>query len=197
RSHGRDDRNHHAFVAPQLRQQLSNLRRQIESEHAELADRVLRRNELAEAPRVVLAFGDRHTDGEAAFAAQDAERDGIPNRARVNVDAQLTAILHTLVVERQHDVPRLKPGTFRRPAWDDVREHHTGLGRDVKRFRDQRGHRLRKDANLAPPYATVFSDLTEHVADDVARGGEADALAAARLRVDERVDANQPALGID
>ena len=43
----------------------------------------------------------------------------------------------------------------------------------------------------------VLRICSNDVADDVARRREADAFAAARLRVDEGVDADQPALGID
>ncbi len=51
--------------------------------------------------------------------------------------------------------------------------------------------RLRVHADVAAAHAAGLANLREDVADDVARSGKADALVAARLRVDERADADQ------
>ena len=60
-----------------------------------------------------------------------------------------------------------------------------------------RRDRLRAHADVAAAHAAVLADLLEDVADDVARRGEAEALVAAGLREDQRVDADEPALGVD
>ena len=68
---------------------------------------------------------------------------------------------------------------------------------DAQRLGEERRDRLRVDADIPPAHPAGLPDLREHVADDVARRGEADAFVAAGLRVDERADADQPAFRID
>ena len=118
--------------------------------------------------------------------------------ARVDIDAQLPAVLHAFAVERQHEVAGLQPGARGRAAGRDIREDDAGIDRrEAERLGQQRRDRLRVHADVAATHAAGLADLREDVADDVARRGEADTLVAAGLRVDQRADADQPALGID
>ena len=116
---------------------------------------------------------------------------------RVQVDAQLTAVLHSLAVERQDEVTRLQPGAGGRPTGRDIRQHDSGITRDAERLGQERRNRLRVHPDIAPAHTTGLANLGEDVADDVARRGEADAFVPAGLGIDERADAHQAPLGID
>ena len=72
-----------------------------------------------------------------------------------------------------------------------------GIAGDAERLGHERRHGLRVDADLASPHPAGFSDLREHIAHDVAGRGESNALVPAALAVDQRVDADQPAVRVD
>ena len=139
----------------------------------------------------------RHANRHHARGAPHLDAHLLPDAARIDVDAELPAVLHRLSVERQHDVARLEAGFRRRPVRQHVRQHHAGIEPEAERLGHERRDRLRVDADFTPPHAPRLPDLREHIADDVAGGGKADSLAAAGLRVNQRIDANEPPLGVN
>ena len=88
--------------------------------------------------------------------AHDLKLDDVADAALVEIDMELSAVLHHLAIHRQDHV-----------------------------------------ADLAAANGAVLPDLPVDVAYDVARRREADALVASRLREDQRVDANDFALGVE
>ncbi len=147
--------------------------------------------------RVVLAFDDRDRQRQARAAAFEIEANAVADGPAVQVDLKLTAVLHGLAVEPEHDVAHLRPGLRGRPVGIDVAEHDAGVAPQLKSLGQQRRDGLRPHADLSTPHAPELPDLLEHAPHDVARRGKPQPLVAARLRQDQRVDADNLSLQID
>src|SRR5688572_33184628 len=93
----------------------------------------------------------------------------------------LPIFLHAFPVEGVDDVARTHARPRGRAVFRHVRHDDAGVERQVERFGEHAGDGLGADADLAAPHASGLANLLEHVPDDVARGGEADSLAAPRL----------------
>ena len=112
--------------------------------------------------------------------------DLLADGARVDVDAELAAVLHALAVEasarcRRAAGPALAAGL---PSSTSA----TITPASAASFSASASVAVTvcvADADLAAAHPAALADLFEDVADDVARRGEADALVAARLRVDQ------------
>ena len=171
---------------------------QVHAEDAESRDGVLRASTRS-ASRPMSLSRSSPAPARSAAARRAAPRSRPDRRcAGVEIDAQLAAVLHALAVEREHHVARPQSGasppgraasrpTESRPLPAPSFSASAISGVTVCGY----------DADLAAAHAAGLADLREHVADDVARRGEADAFVAAGLAVDQRVDADQASVGVD
>ena len=87
----------------------------------------------------------------------------------------------------------MRGGTFGENVGDD----YTDVSRQAERLREIEREGLHVGADGAPADASVFSNLLVGVANDAAGDGEADTFVAAGFRVDEGVDADDVAVGVD
>ena len=100
-------------------------------------------------------------------------------------------------VDLQDDIARKHARTIRRAALEDRTNQHARRGGKGERGGKVRGELLRFDAEPTSRHLSVTDDLLEHVLGDRYGNREADALRSAALRIDDTVDADQIAAGID
>ena len=97
-------------------------------------------------------------------------------------------------VSRQPPVPRRpvadRPPQVAPPWRNHVRQNHAGMTVQRERLRHHWIDILHHHADSAAMDVAIFADLLINVAHDVRRNGETNSFAAARLRVDHRVDAS-------
>ncbi len=93
--------------------------------------------------------------------------------------------------------PGRNPAAAAGTARGDVGDHDARLACEPEPARERRRDGLHADPDVAAPDAAGGFDLLVDRADDVARRRESDALVAAALRRNQRVDADQPAAEID
>ena len=180
----------------QRRQHLADRWRQVERHDSQRANRLLRADERCEAAGVILALGDRDPHFERPLPAPHLDHDLLPDAARIDVDAELPAVLHRLAVEGEDDIARFQSCLGRGASRHHIRDHHTGVDGEAERFGHQRRDRLGVDADFAAPDTAELPDLREDVPHDVAGSRKTYSLAASRLRVDQGVDTHQPAFSV-
>src|SRR5439155_10999742 len=90
------------------------------------------------------------------------------------------------------------PGFFRRTFGDDLANERAGrLPFELHRFSQLGSEWLHRCADVAANNATLFAQTLHHVASEIRRNGEANALASTASAENRGVNAQQPALGID
>ena len=93
--------------------------------------------------------------------------------------------------------PGAQAGRLRRAVGGHVREHDAAVEHQPQPRRERRRDRLRAHADHSAAHAPALAQLLVDRAHDAARGREADALVAAGLRQDHRVEPDHAALGVD
>ena len=147
--------------------------------------------------RQVAPFSNRDRESVLLPTAQNLEHHHITDHMSVQVDLQLTAVVHRLAVERHHEITAAQPRQVCRTAGNHIGQHHTALARQPKTARENRVDRLRANTDIASPHPSEPPDLLVHGPDDVARRAETETLRAAGLRQDQRVDPDDSAMQID
>src|SRR5215469_9120496 len=100
-------------------------------------------------------------------------------------------------VELDDYITALHAGLVRRAVLVDRRNQRTfGLAQS-ERLREIRGHLLNLDTQPAANDPPVCLELLDHAAGQINRDGEADAIVGAGSRVDEGVDSDHLAVGIE
>ncbi len=191
---GRDQRPGHVGAgADRLAQRVG----EREREHSQPRDQVLiAADHFGEAQRVVLALGHGHRQLHPLAGAQHFQLRHVAGGAAVEVDVELPAVLDRLAVERQHDVADAQAGGAGRPAAVDVGDDRARVLRQLERPGHHRCDRLHHGADRAALDAPVGLQLFVDGLDDVAGGREPQALVAAALGQQQRVDAYQLAGGV-
>ena len=111
-------------------------------------------------------------------ATPDFYRDLLPDAARVDVNPELTAVLHGLAVQREHQVPGREAGFFRGLP-GSTSDSTTPASMVNPSASAMSGVMVCVLTPISPRRTRpVLPDLGEHVPDDVARSGEAYPLAA-------------------
>ena len=119
-----------------------------------------------------------------------------PFLAPVEGQLEITLILHRPAVQRKDDVPILQAAFIGRTTGLGVRHDQSAVARQAQGGGQHRRDVLHEGAYFAPVNVAVFPQLEVNILNDVAGDGEADTLAASRLREDERVDPHQLAFDI-
>jgi len=170
---------------------------EVDGEDAELGDaRRFALNEANDAVGVAGAFEDGNAFFEFLAGAEDFEGDGLAGLA-VDVNADLAGVFDSFAVEREDDVLGFEARGSGGTVVGDVGDDGSPVARQLERFGQGGRDGLGNDADLAASNPTEFANLFIHGADDVGRGGEADAFVATALGQDEGVDANEVAVGVD
>ena len=149
-----------------------------------------------ESNSLVCSTGD---DAERVLrrAAQHHDLHLLRRIAQAEVVGDRRQVLRRLAVDRHQDVAGLQAGRLRRPARPDVRHDHPGVARQAEAAGHLRRDGLQAHAHFLPPQLPVLLELPERRAHRRARNREAESVAAARRREDERVDADDLAADVD
>ena len=129
--------------------------------------------------------------------AQYLERHDITDEPAIQRHLKLAAVLHSLAVNRQHQIAWTKTRACGHASRQHVREDDAGVTWETKTGRKSRGERLRANSNVASAYAARLADLFVDGAHDIARRREGETFIAGGSRGDERVDPHEPAPQID
>src|SRR2546425_7008249 len=108
----------------------------------------------------------------------------------------MTAVGDFLAVEFEDDIAALDTRFFRWAFWRHVADQRSSVVLKLELLRERRSHILDHHTQETPRDMAVLDQALHHVAGQIGRNCEADALVSATAAEDGGVDADEPAISV-
>src|SRR5215472_8316714 len=190
---GLDATHNHAFSCVEM-ELLREFRSDVTNLHTPVAAWLLA---FGAGDILLLKLGDGYLQSFGFAVTKHRNIDGLVDRSLRNIGRQLVLIADIFTVELDDDIATLHAGLVRWAVLVDGRNQRTFGLTQSERLREVRGHFLNLDTQPAANHASMRLELLDHIAGQIDRDGEADAVVGAGAGVDEGVDSDDLSIGIE